>query len=267
MVKHILFSIAIFCILLCGQIEARIAIYGDTRTQDDIHQAVINKIAAHKPNIAFHTGDLVNSGTNQAEYDKFHHISKPLTEVAILVPAKGNHEKRLDIFLSNFPQMMGRSFFTVEYDTLVFIVLDTTQRISIGSEQYQWLTDQLEEYTGRTIFIIQHHPIFSSGRHGDELGLNLYMPQLLTRYGVKAVFAGHDHCYERSYYNGVYYITTGGGGAPLYDQSSANRHSQLFIKTHHYIIADRDADAIFFQVYDLEDKLIDSFKIPAKEQP
>jgi hypothetical protein len=31
------------------------------------------------------------------------------------------------------------------------------------------------------------------------------------------VFSGHDHAYEHFFQNGVHYIVTGGGGAPLYD--------------------------------------------------
>jgi hypothetical protein len=39
---------------------------------------------------------------------------------------------------------------------------------------------------------------------------------LFERYGVDAVFSGHDHCYSRAEKNGVRYFVSGGGGAPLY---------------------------------------------------
>ncbi len=243
------------------QLSAKVAIYGDTRTQDEIHQQVVNKIAGHKPVIAFHTGDLVNSGKSQAEYDKFHAISKPLTDVALLHPAKGNHEKFPILFLQNFPILEMKTYYTVIHDSLVFIVLDTTIRINVGSEQFNWLQDKLIEHDGQTILIILHHPVFSSGRHGDELGLGLYLPRVLSKYSVKAVFAGHDHGYERSYFEGIYYITTAGGGAPLYDNSSMNRHSQLWLKSYNYVIAEKAADKLLFKVYDLSDKQIDTFSV------
>jgi hypothetical protein len=38
---------------------------------------------------------------------------------------------------------------------------------------------------------------------------------LCEKYKVTAVFAGHDHNYQHHLKNGVHYIVTGGGGAPL----------------------------------------------------
>ena len=43
-----------------------------------------------------------------------------------------------------------------------------------------------------------------------QCALNLV--PLFEQYGVDVVFNGHDHHYERSYKDGVYYIVTGGGG-------------------------------------------------------
>jgi hypothetical protein len=39
--------------------------------------------------------------------------------------------------------------------------------------------------------------------------------RLEWRVMVTAVFAGHDHNYQHHLKNGVHYIVTGGGGAPL----------------------------------------------------
>ena len=39
---------------------------------------------------------------------------------------------------------------------------------------------------------------------------------LFEAYGVRAVFAGHDHAYERMERRGVRYFVSGGGGAPVY---------------------------------------------------
>lgn len=254
-------NILILLFVLCiGSLFAKIAIYGDTRTQDDIHAKVVLRIASHKPSLAFHTGDLVNSGTTQAEYDKFHAISKPLTDICVLYPAKGNHEKNRMLFLENFPILNDRTYYKLVADSLVFLILDTTMRVSVGSEQYLWLEEQLQQNLDMPVFIILHHPIFSSGRHGDELGLGLFMPQLLSKYNVKAVFAGHDHGYERSFYKGIFYITTAGGGAPLYQQDSVNKHSQVYKSTYNYVICTVADNKVIFKVYDLQDEIVDSFE-------
>lgn len=262
MKKSSIISLLTSLMLLCSVgLFAQIAIYGDTRTQDDIHQKVVNKIVSHNPQIVFHTGDLVNTGSTQAEFDKFYSISKELIENSIYHPAKGNHEKNKELFMRNFPSLKDDTYYRVDFDSLVFIILDSPQKISIGSQQYQWLSNELLQNQDKSIFLIIHHPVFSSGRHGDELGLNLYLPQLLSKHGVKAVFSGHDHGYERSFYDGVFYITTAGGGAPLYDQSSVNKHSQIFRKTYNYVIGLKESGELVFRVYDLEDKVVDSFRM------
>ena len=40
---------------------------------------------------------------------------------------------------------------------------------------------------------------------------------MLEKYRVTAGFFGHDHNYQHYLKNGIHYIITGGGGAPLYD--------------------------------------------------
>jgi hypothetical protein len=42
-------------------------------------------------------------------------------------------------------------------------------------------------------------------------------PDTKYYYDLTAGFFGHDHNYQHYLKNGVHYVTTGGGGAPLYD--------------------------------------------------
>jgi hypothetical protein len=65
------------------------------------------------------------------------------------------------------------------------------------------------------IFVFVHRPPYSSGNHGSDLSVRNAWCGLFETYGVDIVFNGHDHDYERGLVNGVYYIVTGGGGAPL----------------------------------------------------
>ncbi|MDY0151815.1 MAG: metallophosphoesterase [Candidatus Cloacimonas sp.] len=198
-------------------------------------------------------------GTQQSEYDLFLKISKPLTDICPIWPAKGNHERKADLFLSNFPQLGGKTYYSLVYDNIRFIILDSTALLKPGTEQNKWLQSALTD--SLPAILILHHPIFSSGHHGDDLGLQFYLPQMLQGSQVKAVFSAHDHDYERSLYKGLTYIVTGGGGAPLRDENHANKYSVIFDKTNHYIIADRLGDKLIFKVYALDDRLIDSFEL------
>ena len=59
--------------------------------------------------------------------------------------------------------------------------------------------------------------------------------ELFEGYGVDMVFSGHDHIYERSFYNDVWYIVTGGGGASLYPvNSKPNPHQVCAESAYHF---------------------------------
>jgi len=254
-------------LLICGlllcyiTIFAQIIVYGDTRTQHEIHAQVVARMAEHDFHTVFHTGDLVQQGLHQSEFDNFLSIIDPLIQKADFYPARGNHEKNKDLFLENFP-FLSETNYTVIIDSLLWIILDTNERLTPGSAQYQWLEQHLAENAHIPVFIVLHHPVFSSGWHGDGLGLGLFLPALFERFSVRAVFAGHDHNYERSLFNGIYYITTGGGGAPLRDIGSRNDYSQMFKKEHHFCLLERlDSDQIMVRVFDLNGDVIDSFTV------
>ena len=253
------FLIIFLFTFLGASLEARFAIYGDTRSSPEIHQQVVQQIVLHKPEATFHTGDLNSSGKTQKEYDNFLQIISPLCQISRFFPARGNHEKDLSLFLQNFPFLNGSSYYTVYQDSIRFIILDSVLDLSPGSEQFYWLQKQLKEDIPS--LLILHHPVFSSGEHNDELGLQLFLPELLQKSSVKAVFSAHNHNYERSEFKGITYIVTGGGGAPLREKEHANPYSLVFIKTHHYLIGEREGKSIIFKVYNLDNKILDSFTI------
>jgi acid phosphatase type 7 len=58
---------------------------------------------------------------------------------------------------------------------------------------------------------------------------------LFEKYKVSVVFAGHMHNYQRRIDNGITYIVTGGGGAPLYDLQPGNVPAIASAKTYHAI--------------------------------
>ncbi|HNW24329.1 MAG TPA: metallophosphoesterase [Candidatus Cloacimonas sp.] len=240
-------------------LEARFAIYGDTRSNPEIHRQVVQQIVIHKPEATFHTGDLNSSGKTQKEYDSFLQIISPLCQFNRFFPARGNHEKDLALFLQNFPYLNGSSYYTVFQDSIRFIILDSVLDLSPGSAQFNWLQKQLKENIPS--LLILHHPVFSSGEHSDELGLQLFLPELLQNSSVKAVFSAHDHNYERSEFKGITYIVTGGGGAPLRENKHENPYSLVLIKTHHYLIGEREGKSIIFKVYGLDHNIIDSFTL------
>jgi len=260
----------IFLLTSCSFIEdqqalsATIIIYGDSRTGHQIHQKIINEIIKTKPAIVFHTGDLAEDGLNPAQWDTFNEIVSDLVKITQFYPALGNHENNSPLYFDNFVLPNNERWYSVEKDNLYFIVLDSNSDCSIGSEQYLWLENNLQNINKNIKFIIAifHHPSFSTGPHDeDEKGLRQTIVPLFEQYGVDIVFNGHDHDYEMSLYNNIYYIVTGGGGAPLYDQARTSPYSQLFIKIYHFCKLSLVNNQLIIEVYDIDSNLIDKFMI------
>ena len=233
----------IFLLTSCSFLESQesssspIIIYGDSRTDHQTHQKIVNEIIKIKPSIVFHTGDLVEDGLNPAQWATFNEIISDLVKIAEFYPALGNHENNSPLYFDNFDLPNNERWYIVEKNNLHFIILDSNSDCSIDSEQYLWLEDDLQNINENIKFVIAifHHPPFSTGPHTeDEKGLRQSIVPLFEQHGIDLVFNGHDHDYERSSYNDIYYIVTGGGGAPLRDQARTSPYSQLFIKTYHF---------------------------------
>ena len=90
-----------------------------------------------------------------------------------------------------------------------------------GSEQYRWLEFQLAaaQRKSRFTFVQFHHTMYGSGPHSIPFGRPNFSEQsgiamrviqhLLFRYGVDAVFSGHDEMMERSLVTGTEMLPDG----------------------------------------------------------
>jgi|Deesub1362A_J573_1020465.scaffolds.fasta_scaffold00045_115 3',5'-cyclic AMP phosphodiesterase CpdA len=241
-----------------------VVIYGDSRTGHYTHQRVVSAIVQSDPDVVFHTGDLVEDGLVAEQWDTFNDIVSPLLETAEFYPALGNHERNSHLFFDNFVLPNNERWYSVQWDDIHFILLDSNSDISKGSEQYAWLESELKRIsnTGKFIVVILHHPPFSTGPHTEDgIKLRDSIVPLFEKYGVDIVFSGHDHAYERSLHNGVYYIVTGGGGAPLYSQTRTSPYSLVFVKAHHFCRLYVADNKLTVNVLDINLKTIDKFTV------
>jgi len=247
--------------LLFSNLFADIAIYGDTQYNNEVHSQIVSAIVSHKPDIAFHSGDYSNYGKEQSEYDNFFAIEKPLTDICPLYPAKGNHERSRELFLANFPVLNGKTYYTVEHDSLLFIILDATMGLKPLSEQHTWLQQTLSADSLTAKIIIMHYPVFSSGYHGTDMEVSLFFPTMIKGYNVVMVSSGHDHDYERLEYDGISYFVSGGSGGRLRDERNFLDFSKTFVNAHNYLILSRDGKTLTVTAYALDGSIIESTEI------
>ncbi len=239
-----------------------IVVLGDTRTGHAIHQQVVNELMECKPIAVFHTGDLVNNGYMPSDWNIFNEITSEMRARSEFFPALGNHEFMSPLYFDNFVLPGNEQWYSVDRNGIHFIILNTCVDIDVSSEQYNWLVTDLQNVADSIKFVaaVFHHPPYSTGMHTeDEMGLRDILVPLFEEYDVDIVFNGHDHDYERSYCGGIYYIVTGGGGAPLRGQARTHPCSQIFESRYHFCRLSIIGSALKVNVYDQNGELFDQF--------
>ena len=250
-----------------GNVSGGIVVYGDTRTNHQDHRNVVAAIMRTEPEVVFHTGDLVENGLAPEQWVIFGRITDRMRREAEFFPAIGNHENDSDLYFDNFDLPNNERWYSVRRNGIQFLVLDSCSGIETGSEQYQWLEEQLKNSAAPYIAAVFHHPPYSTGPHGeDEMNLRESIVPLFEQYGVDVVFNGHDHAYERSLKGGVYYIVAGGGGAPLYGQQRESEYSQVFRSIHHFCLISAGTDSMVVTARDTMGVVFDRFAVAAADK-
>ncbi len=206
-------------------------VYGDTRTYMQRHKLVVKAMNADHPRFVVHTGDLVETGGVEKLWDdRFFPAISSLAKDAPYLTVLGNHEHNSPLYYESFALPTGggrdkKEWWSVDYGIVHLVGLDSNvltlpHGFALNREQLSWLKNDLAAAKARGerfIFVFFHHPLFSSDREyaPGNTGLRQLWHPIFKKYGVTAVFSGHCHSYERLVEDGVNYIVTGGGGAPL----------------------------------------------------
>jgi hypothetical protein len=214
--------------------------FGDTRSNPVAHQQVVNSILSLAPNFVLHTGDFVADGNDPAQWTTFYSIEHDLLSQIPFYGALGNHEGGNPCcYFDHFDWPNNKRWYSFDYGNVHFVTLeiDGYADYSSGSPQVQWLKNDLAHTNQQWNVVFFHIPPYSSGSwHGSDLDVRAALGPLFQQYGIDLVFNGHDHDYERSVANGITYIVTGGGGAPLYsERKPPDPASVYFTSTYHSV--------------------------------
>jgi hypothetical protein len=226
-------------------------LYGDNRTDAASHAAVVQRMQGAPGDFLVQTGDMVYDGAEPELWTQFFSIEHDLLRDRCLFAAIGNHEVGLPtsdgalrfarLFRNAGPQGAAERYYTFRWGDARFFMLDAQD--DFASEERDWLEGALKSADAEAglvwRFVVLHHGPFSSGLHGPNPSLLLaHVPDMLRAHHVDVVFAGHDHIYERGEVNGLRYIVTGGGGAPLYKEHRDEATVARFEPVHHFLAVD-----------------------------
>lgn len=235
-------------------------VYGDTRTGLSVHRRIVSRIKNYSPDFIVNTGDLVEDGSKESLWRKFMDITDPLK--AEYLPAVGNHglwrgggKKNL---LSRFPQVSASGYYSVKRAGIKFVFLNQYVDYSPGSRQYEWFERELMEGEDEALIVVAHEPHFRANHDANEKTAEYLVP-LMEEYGVEAVFYGHSHMFGLARREGIPYVVTGGGGAPLYGPNESTL--DVHFKRHHFVVFEKVDGKLDAEVVALDGSRLYEFSI------
>jgi predicted phosphodiesterase len=250
----------------------RFVVYGDTRTRHDVHARVVAKmLEGERPDFILHTGDLVENGADQRLWPIFFNIEHEVLRQTSFFPSLGNHERNDKQFYEFFD--MSLPYYSFNWGNAHFVVMDSdvgnvadtpSAREAFWATQQKWLEEDLANNQSAAFrFVAAHHPPMTAvaSRQGSNKQMTALVP-LFERYHVTAALFGHDHNYQHYLKNGIHYVVTGGGGAPLYDVKVPPQ--DITIKTvsiENFVTVSVNGNNAKVEARAIDGSLIDSFEL------
>jgi len=246
-------------------------VYGDSRsgqaTLNTINGDILSSIQTTPADQTFvlFSGDimdLANEGNLQADqFDPRYTSTRQMMSELQMINTMGNHDGT-KIFIKYFPYpFAGKFYWSFDYGPAHVAVVDQYADTSPASAQWQWLEKDLSTSTQPWKFILLHEPGWSAGPHPNNEGVQKIIQNIAYHQHVAVIFAGHNHYYARAEVDGVVHITTGGGGAPLYDPLPGEPNVILAKKEFHYLKVQISGNQLTATAYMPDNQIIDQFTI------
>ncbi len=263
------------------------AFVGDTGQNSEAQWEIATVLRNLSPDIVLHGGDIIYGGFTDATADtRYFSYYQPQIRSTPWFLSLGNHDLNCcggdpDANNSSWPTLATnfqntfylptnsltgtKHFYSFDHGDVHFVALFNPWFAAYvpaaGRDQYQWLTNDLAHSTKPWKILFFHMPVANSGAHAsadyDGSGvldrvelMNVLLP-ITQRYGVQAIFSGHEHNFERfAPTNGLHYVVSGGGGVGLYALSAApHPASAQFWSTNHCLSVKVEGDTLTVQAF------------------
>lgn len=246
----------------------KFAIIGDSGTGSKSQYTIADKLVASRAKFPYlfvlMLGDNLYIGSDAKDFQKAFELPyKAVLDAGVkFYAALGNHDNPNERFYKGF-NMNGERFYSFKPKPGVRIfALDSNY---MDKPQLAWLEKELAASGSDWKICFFHHPLYSSGgAHGSDLQLRTLLEPLFLKYGVDAVFVGHEHFYERiKPQKGIYYFTSG-GAAKLRegDVAPTELTAKKFDTGYHFMLIEIVKDTLNFQVISDQGKTVDSGAMP-----
>lgn len=210
------------------------------------------------PEFVVHIGDMVEGYTRNVdlwmqEYEEFQSVMNQLRMP--WYPTVGNHEVisgSRDANDRTFEELYKKHFaplyYSFDYKNSHFICLYTDEarqsQVTFSDKQIQWLENDLKSADKTNIFVFMHKPVWEENYESSGWWQKIH--ELLKKYPVRVVIAGHWHGYRKySLKDGIQYYILGATGGHLYEEV------ELVGRINHYNILRVEGDTFTMGVVKL----------------
>jgi len=239
----------------------------------------VGNISARDPDLMFVVGDLVQTCSVLEEWQQM--WWEPLQEnnfaqYTPVLAARGNHDMEHPYAYANVDLPENGAWYSFLYGDVYFLVLNTHANMFATADdlpdgQFDYIEDQLSSVEAQQAafrIVAFHQAPFSNSSQtsspqqiiGNENARIHWVP-LFEQYAVDVVISGHYHSYQRGEYNGIVYLVVGGGGSTLLIQEENNWDWLDLNLSYQYSMMHREENQLRWEIYDLNDQLIDSFMV------
>ncbi len=258
-------------------VKVRFAVIGDFGLAGQPAADVAELVKSWKPNFIITTGDNnypygeaetidENIGQYYAQYIyPYQGVFGRRVDTNRFFPTPGNHDwdtDELQPYLEYFTLPGKERYYDFSWGPVHLFSIDGDSRepdgVSSNSLQANWLRQSLSESTATWKIVYMHQPPYSSGYHGSVE----WMRWPFKSWGASAVFAGHDHIYERLLVDDLPYFVNGLGGGPRYLLLLPLPGSQVrYQKDHGAMLVEATDNEITFQFITRLGEIIDSYSM------
>jgi hypothetical protein len=210
----------------------------------DAQGLIAQYIAADRPSMVIHTGDLVYPLGSYDYYQRnyFNYYSATMSSVPFF-PCPGNHDYDIpnavpylaihSVPTEGVPAVDRGRYYSYDWGNVHFVSIDAHQAldraVNNNGPMLRWLDNDLRSTRQFWRIVYFHYPPYATGSNTGDVQsqwVRQYMVPIFETHGVQLVFSGHEHSYQRTVPVrksttvapgvGTNYIVSGGGGAQLY---------------------------------------------------
>jgi hypothetical protein len=252
--------------------SVRFAVIGDSGTGDGPQYDVAQRMKASHDKVSFNfvimLGDNIYGGHSPEDFArKFETPYKPLLDAGVKFYASlGNHDDpNLERLYKPF-NMNGERYYTFKKGDVQFFALDSNY---MDPAQLGWLNQNLQNSKSKWKICYFHHPLYSDGKHhGADVDLRAQLVPLFQRYGVNAVFSGHEHVYQRMKpQDGICYFVLGNSGKLMTNDFKTTKDLDKSFDTDlSFMLVEIAGDTLYYQTIARNGETIDSGSVVRQSQ-